>query len=138
MATIHYRFFDGHVEKIEVSEEFAKIYGQIDETSRRNDWKFDYRNRKLNASFEYLTEQGFDVADQQVNIEGEVLKKEFLEKIESITTKRQWEIFHLAVVLDLPNTAVADKLGITEGAVRDCLKSIEKKYLKKFGETPTN
>lgn len=75
MATIQYRFFDGHVEKIEVTEEFAKIYGQIDETSRRNDWKFDYRKRKLNSSFEYLTEQGFDLADKQVIVCKIVLKK---------------------------------------------------------------
>lgn len=130
MATIHYRFSDGRVEKIEVTEEFAIAFAKIDKSSRRNDWKFDYRNRKLNASFEHLVEQGFDVEDKLVDIEQEYLKNEFLEKIKYITTDRQWEIFNLAIVLDMPKTAVADKLNITEGTVRDCLKAINKKYLK--------
>ena len=46
MATIRYTFADGHSEEVEFSEEFKFEYERIEQQSRRNDEKFDWRARK--------------------------------------------------------------------------------------------
>lgn len=42
MQKINYQFSDGHCEEIEVTEEFAQAYEEIDKQTKRNDKKFDW------------------------------------------------------------------------------------------------
>lgn len=64
MATIEYKFSDGHIEDIEVTEEFAKQYKEIDKEYFRNEEKFDWRTRNKEMSLERLQKEfGMDMPD---------------------------------------------------------------------------
>lgn len=94
MATIRYTFADGHSEEVEVSEEFKFEYERIEQQSRRNDEKFDWRARKKETSFEKLHEDvGLDIPDTEKPIDEQVIDSDFISHFTELLTDRQKEIF---------------------------------------------
>lgn len=59
MAVIKYRFWDGHYEEIEASEEFAEAYAEMERQERLTERKETRRHQSLDKSLEH----GFDFAD---------------------------------------------------------------------------
>lgn len=81
MATIEYKFSDGHIEEIEVTEEFAKQYKEIDKKYFRNEEKFDWRTRNKEMSMERLQKEfGMDMPDDAPAVD------------EQVTTTKKWSI----------------------------------------------
>lgn len=69
MPKINYQFSDGHFEEIEVTEEFAQAYEEIDKQTKRNDKKFDWRTRNKESSLEKLHDEcGFEIQDLSVSL----------------------------------------------------------------------
>ena len=60
MASIYYRFSDGYYEKIEVTEEFATAYAEMEHRDKLTERKETRRHQSLDKSMEH----GFDVPDQ--------------------------------------------------------------------------
>ena len=76
MATIEYKFSDGHIEEIEVTEEFAKQYKEIDKEYFRNEEKFDWRTRNKEMSMERLQKE-FGMAIKKLREETGLSQEKF-------------------------------------------------------------
>jgi len=62
MATINYKMADGHVEKIEVDDEFAAKYAEFEQDERRRIWR-ENKRKKREVSLERLMASGWDIPD---------------------------------------------------------------------------
>ena len=74
MAVILYRFADGHREKVEVTEEFATQYAEMEHKDALIERKETRRHQSLDKSMEH----GFDVPDPQANVFEEIERRELL------------------------------------------------------------
>lgn len=99
MATIEYKFSDGHIEEIEVTEEFAKQYKEIDKEYFRNEEKFDWRTRNKEMSMERLQKEfGMDMPDDAPAVDEQVINEDFIKRFISVLTEPQKEIFKKAYI----------------------------------------
>ena len=62
MATINYKFSDGHKEVIEVTEEFAKEYAKLEHEERKAHEREKKRGKNI-VSLDLLIEKGVDIPD---------------------------------------------------------------------------
>lgn len=135
MATIEYKFSDGHIEEIEVTEEFAKQYKEIDKEYFRNEEKFDWRTRNKEMSLERLQKEfGMDMPDDAPAVDEQVINEDFIKRFTSVLTKPQKEVFKKAYIENKPLRTIARELGIQLYAVQKHIAGIQKKFLKKFFE----
>lgn len=77
MAFILYRFADGHSEEIEVSEEFAARYAEMEQQDALTHRKEMRRHQSLDESIKH----GFDIPDPQANVYEEIERRELSKEI---------------------------------------------------------
>lgn len=134
---IKYKFADGHIEEIEVTEEFAVAYAAADKQFCRNEEKFAWRQRERETSYEKLHEQaGFDVADGSIGVEEYVISDDFCVRFMSLLTKQQKKIFQKHCIEDKSLRKIADEMNLSLHTVQEHIASIKKKYLKFFLKIP--
>ena len=137
MAIINYKFADGHTEEIEVSEVFKQEYEKIDREFRLNKKRAKQQASRHLVSLDCLTEKGIDIEDAnspdplEILITKEQNKLSLIEFADFLTV-RQKQIVKLYYEDRNTKTQIADKLGIDESTVRDCIKRATKKILKNF------
>ena len=141
MATINYKFADGHTETIEVTEEFVAGYKQLQDEETRDKEREKKRRRKT-ISLEHLMEKGKDFPDPNaVDPLEALIEKEQNEitllSLADFLTDRQKEVMTLYYEKSYTKTETARELAIDESAVRHHLKQAAKKILKNFSLTCT-
>ena len=132
MPLITYKFADGHTEEIEVSEEVAAAFAQLEKYEKKVERKETRRHVSLNL----LMVNGFDFSADDTDIldafdKEEQEKSEWREerfrrrvlddkKIEifSLLTFRQADAYFRHKYLHIQKTEIARYLNVTEGAVR--------------------
>lgn len=135
MATIEYKFSDGNIEEIEVTEEFAKQYKEIDKEYFRNEEKFDWRTRNKEMSLERLQKEfGMDMPDDAPAVDEQAIEADFVSRFMGILTEQQKEVFKKAYIENKSLRTIARELGIQLYAVQKHIAGIQKKFLKKFFE----
>lgn len=137
MPTILYRFSDGHYENIEVTEEFAESYAEMEHREYLVNRKETRRHQSLDKSME----QGFDVADPNVNVFEQVEPRLLSEQIHIALhklTDKQRTVFLLYVLDELSFRAIGEQLGLHKDTVRECYLSAVKKLKKVLQNTPSN
>jgi len=77
MAFITYRFVDGTREEIEVTEEFAAEFAEMEHKDALIERKETRRHQSLDKSLEH----GFDIPDPQANVSEEIERRELSEEI---------------------------------------------------------
>lgn len=130
MAVILYRFADGHSEEIEVSEEFAVQYADMEHKDALTERKETRRHQSLDKSLEH----GFDVPDSQANIFEEIERRELSEEIRKALhklTDRQRRVVLLRISDRMSFREIGEKLGLGTYTVRDYFYNAVKK-LQKF------
>lgn len=139
MATINYKFADGHTEEIEVSEEFALQYELIDNQFRRNEERAEKRNKRKHVSLEYAMANGWDKIDENALDPLEVLIcKEQSEEMTDIIalsdflTDRQRQIMELYYHYGYSKAEIARVLKLSKPTIQQHLSEAVKKILKKF------
>jgi len=133
MKKIQYEI-NGKIVELEVEDSFATQYEIINQESKRNNWKHDWRNRKNNTSLEVLEENGFQFistelpADECMEIQEELdaLRKalSLLKEFDRILIERIY--FNGEKAVD-----IAKELGVGKSAISNRLERIFKK-IKKF------
>lgn len=124
-----------------VDNETAKVLEQVDEETRRIYLQEEYltfmsnvKYKRCNQSLEKSLENGFDVADENQDVEENAIKNADKEKIRQAISKlepqQQWLVKQV-YFNQRTNVSIASELGVTEGAIRDRLKRIFEK-IKKF------
>lgn len=137
MATINYKFTDGHIEKIEVTEKIAYEYEKIDREFNLNEQREKKRASRKLISLERLIESGWDLADPNAADPLEVLIEKEQNKITLITladflTARQKEVMTLYYEKGYTKVEIAKKLAISKNAVQHHLEDAAKKILRNF------
>lgn len=133
MPTISYRFSDGHQEEIEVTEEFAAQYEQLEKDEKNVNRKETRRHQSLDKSMEH----GFDVADPSVNVFEQVERRLLSEQIHTALhklTDKQRAVVSLYFFDGLNFREIGERLHIGTSAVFDHYSAAIKK-LKKFLES---
>ena len=139
MPLITYKFADGHTEEIEVSDEVAAAFAQLEKYEKKVERKETRRHISLNL----LMENGFDFSADDTDIldtfdKAEQEKSEWREEqfrrqvlddkkkeIFSLLTYRQADAYFRHKYLRIQKTEIARYLNVTEGAVRKLIKKAE-------------
>lgn len=136
MATITYKFADGHIEDVDVSEEFKAAYKEFEKKEKRYYWKTNKQKtraglQRRDYSLEKCVEDGHEVQSAMLDPLEEIISREkqyaYYAKLLSPLTKRQKEVYVLRHVIGLNVTKIARRLKISEKAVRERLSVAYKK-----------
>lgn len=129
MKTIKYEI-NGTFVEIEVSDEFARQYEQIETEEKRVNRKETRRHQSL----ETLIESGFQIADQESDIEEKTFHNDDIRQLryalETLTVDQKW-LIEQVYFLDRKQSEIAAELGINPVAVWNRLQKIYNK-IKKF------
>ena len=130
MKTIKYEV-NGTFVEVEVSDEFARQYEQIEAEEARQIWR---DKKRKDSSLERMVEAGFQVADPNSNIEENLLEKcdieQLGEAIKTLTEDQKWlikQIFYYG----RKQSEVAAELFICKQALNNRIDRILEK-IKKF------
>ncbi len=129
MAIILYRFADGHTEEIEVTEEFARQYAEMEHKDALIERKETRRHQSLDKSLEH----GFDIADPHENIAEQAERRELSEEIRKALhklTDKQRTVFLMYVEDELNYRETGERLGLGTYTVRDYFYNAVKKLKK--------
>lgn len=145
MPIINYKFADGHSEEIEVTEEVAAVFEQLEKYEK----KIERKETRRHISFDKLIESGFEFPDESEDIL-DTLDKQEQEKSEwqeeqfrrlnlddkkkeifSLLTYRQADAYFRHKYLHIKKTEIARYMNVTEGAVRKLIKKAEM-YLREY------
>lgn len=145
MPTIHYKFADGHTEEIEVTDDIAAAFEQLEKYEK----KVERKETRRHISYEKLIESGFEFPDESEDIldtiekqerenvewQEELFQRKVLEdkkkEIFSLLTYRQADAYFRHKYLHIKKTEIAKYMGVTEGAVRKLIKKAEA-YLREY------
>ena len=129
----HIKYFDGikYIE-IEVTEEFAAKYAELEHKEKLTERKETRRHQSLDKSMEH----GWDIADQSADVvlqaEAEEDKKRLYDAILKLP-KEQRKLLEEVYFQDIPQTELAKRDGVTKTAVNNRLARILKKLKKYMG-----
>ena len=129
----HIKYFDGtkYIE-IEVMEEFAAEYAELEHKEKFTERKETRRHQSLDKSMEH----GWDIADQSADVvlqaEAEEDKKRLHDAILKLP-KEQRRLLEEVYFQDIPQTELAKQDGVTKTAVNNRLARILKKLKKYMG-----
>lgn len=119
MTTIKYEI-NGKIVELEVEDSFASAYVEIDIESKRNEWKHDWRNRKLNCSMDALEESGFQFKSDNPSID-EVIEQEEeheeLIKAISMLLPEEQDLIRQVYFEGKTHTEIARELGVDRSAI---------------------
>ena len=130
MGEIKYRFADGHTEEVEVTDEFAEQYAELEHKDKLIERKETRRHQSLDKSMEH----GFDVPDLRVDIQAEVERRELSAQLKTALhtlTDKQRTVFLRYVLDGLSFREIGEEMSIGTQAVWEHYNAAVKK-LKKF------
>lgn len=124
-----------------VDDETARVLEQVDEETRRIYLQEEYemkmsdnKYKLCNQSLEKSLDNGFDVIDENQDVEEMAIKQaekeRVLEAIAKLEPQQQWLVKQI-YVYGRKQVEIAEELGVGESAIRSRLKKISAK-LKKF------
>ena len=129
MKTIRYEI-NGTFVEIEVSDEFARQYEQIEMEEKRVNRKETRRHQSL----ETLVESGFQIVDQESDIEEKAFQNDDIEQLYkafAVLTEDQKWLIQQVFYLYRKQSEIAAELGVDATSIRDRLRVIYKK-IKNF------
>lgn len=144
MKTILYTFADGHKEELEVMDEVAEVFYELEKYEQ----KVNRKETRRHVSLDMLEEAGFEFADPESDIETvwERREEEELEDelalmecerldrqqkwLESRLTARQAQAYFKFNYFGMKKVEIAKEMGVTEGAVRKLILKAEENLEK--------
>ena len=131
MKTIQYKFNDGTISEINVTDELYALHLELLQEEKRNHWKETRRH----ISLDYLMEQGADIADHDSGDPlSALIEKTNDERIKtalSYLSDKQRALIEKVFYNDLSLREIARQTGVSHQALSQQLATIYKK-LKKF------
>ena len=132
MGEIKYRFADGHTEEVEVTDEFADQYAELEHNDKLIERKETRRHQSLDKSMEH----GFDVPDLRVDIQAEIEKNERDLRLHTAIaqlSRPQRELLEEIYYNGVSQSEIAKREGVGKTAINNRLARIIAR-LKKFLE----
>ena len=130
MKTIQYKFNDGSIKQVSVTDELYALHLELLQEEKRNHWKETRRH----ISLDYLMEQGADFADGDGDPLSALIEKTDDEKLKtalSFLSDKQRALIEKVFYNDLSLREIARQTDVSHQALSQQLATIYKK-LKKF------
>jgi DNA-directed RNA polymerase specialized sigma subunit len=135
MTTISYRFADGHVEDVEVTEEFAVNYAKFEKEEQHRRWRENKRKAR-DVSLEAFTAKGGDIADPVNRNPLELIIEQEDENPDlplfTGLTEYQRRVAVKYFVEHKPQEQIAHEEKVSQQAISNLIKKIEKKVISTF------
>lgn len=142
MATLTYRFSDGHYEEIECTEEFKHEYEFMLVQEKAAYWKEMKQKERAGLrcapdySLDKYAEDGYDLPAISPDPSEEIIRQEerneYYRRLLELLTDKQREVYLLHHIKGYRKVKIADMLHISEKAVRKRLIAAHKKILNYF------
>ena len=131
MKTIQYKFNDGSIKEISVTDELYALHLELLQEEKRNHW----RETRRHISLDYLIEHGADIADHDggdpLSALIEKTDDERIKNALSYLSDKQRALIEKVFYNDLSLREIARQTGVSHQALSQQLATIYKK-LKKF------
>lgn len=137
MRSIRYIFTDGTTSEVEVSEEFAEQYAELEHRDKLTERKETRRHQSLDKSIEH----GFDIPDLRVDIQAEIERRELSEQLKTALhklTDRQRTVFLRYALDGLSFHEIGEETGVAKNVVREHYYAAIKKLKIFFQTIPPN
>lgn len=135
MVKISYKLAEGNRVEIEVTEEFAKEYEQMQRIEQRREMR-DKKRARRTVSLDFLMENGIEIADDSPNPLDLLIEKEesaqSLISLADFLTARQKQIMELYFVVGYTKAEISRILKLSKPTVKQHLSEATKKILKNF------
>ena len=130
MKTIQYKFNDGSIKEISVTDELYALHLELLQEEKRNHWKETRRH----ISLDYLMEQGADIADHRdgdpLSALIEKTNDEKLKNALSYLSDKQRSLIEKVFYNDMSLREIARQTGVSHQALSQQLATIYKKLKK--------
>ena len=129
MKTIQYKFNDGSIKQVNVTDELYALHLELLQEEKRNHWKETRRH----TSLDYLMELGADFADGDGDPLSALIEKTDDEKLKnalSSLSDKQRSLIEKVFYNDLSLREIARQTGVSHQALSQQLATIYKKLKK--------
>ena len=134
MKTISYKFCDGTINVVEVSDELAVEIAKMERETKNNDRCETRRHTSLDQASE---REDTEIADESVNIEEDIIQNIELSKLHTAIktlTPEQQELIRKVFFEEKTTIVIAKEYGISRQAVQNRLRKIYANLRKKIEE----
>ena len=131
MQVIIYKFVDGTMNAVEVTDELYLIHLELVQQEKRNHWKETRRH----TSLYYFTDMGIDFEDKRIDIFAEIVRKENAERVHkallTLSDKRR-ELVRKFYYEEMTMRQIASQTGVSHTAISQRMKTIRKRLQKEL------
>lgn len=133
MQVIIYKFVDGTMNAVEVTEDIYLIHLELLQQEKRNHWKETRRH----TSLYYFTDMGIDFEDKRIDLFAEIVRKENAERVHkallTLSDKRR-ELVHKVFYEEMTMRQIASQTGVSHTAISQRMKTIRKRLQKQLSD----
>lgn len=133
MQVIIYKFVDGTMNAVEVTDELYLIHLQLTKEEISN----NRRETRRHTSLYYFTDMGIDFEDKRIDILAEIIRKENAERVHkallTLSNKRR-ELVHNLYYEEKSMRAVARERGVSHSSISQQMATIRKRLQKQLGD----
>lgn len=131
MQVIIYKFVDGTMNAVEVTDELYLIHLQLTKDEISN----NRRETRRHTSLYYFTDMGIDFEDKRIDIFAEIVRKENAERIHkallTLSDKRR-DLVHKVFYEEMTMRQIASQTGVSHTAISQRMKTIRKHLQKQL------
>ena len=131
MQVIIYKFVDGTMNTVEVTEEIYLIHLELLQQEKRNHWKKTRRH----TSLYYFTDMGIDFEDKRIDLFAEIVRKENAERVHkallTLSDKRR-DLVRKFYYEEMTMRQIASQESVSHTAISQRMKTIRKRLQKQL------
>ncbi len=131
MQVIIYKFVDGTMNTVEVTEDIYLIHLELLQQEKRNHW----RETRRHTSLYYFTDMGIDFEDKSIDLFAEIVRKENAERVHkallTLSDKRR-DLVRKFYYEEMTMRQIASQEGVSHTAISQRMKTIRKRLQKEL------
>ena len=131
MQVIIYKFVDGTLNTVEVTEDIYLIHLELLQQEKRNHW----RETRRHTSLYYFTDMGIDFEDKRIDLFAEIVRKENAERVHkallTLSDKRR-DLVRKFYYEELTMRQIASQESVSHTAISQRMKTIRKRLQKQL------
>ncbi len=131
MQVIIYKFVDGTMNAVEVTDELYLIHLELVQMEKRNHWRETRRHISLN----YLIQNGIDFEDKSADTLAIIIRRENIERVHkallTLSDKRR-ELVHKIYYEEITMRSIARERGVSHSSISQQMATIRKRLQKQL------
>ena len=131
MQVIIYKFVDGTMNAVEVTDELYLIHLQLTKEEISN----NRRETRRHTSLYYFTDMGIDFEDKRIDILAEIIRKENAERVHkallTLSNKRR-KLVYKVFYEEMSMRSIARERGVSHSSISQQMATIRKRLKKQL------